>query len=143
MKNFIFYWLPVILWMGFLFPLTNSSLSMDTTSKIIVPVIKFFIPNADEQTVHLLHVLIRKFIHFWEYALLAFLLYRGFNAINKRNWRVKSLFLSGIIAVSSGFLDEFLQYFISTRTGSIIDGFINTAGVVFILTILSLKTVNR
>jgi VanZ family protein len=139
MKVFVVYWLPVVLWMGFLFPATNNSLSLNSTSHIIVPVIRLFLPNADEQTVHLLHVLIRKFIHFWEYALLAFLLYRGFNAINKGNRKGKSLLFSGIIAVSYGFLDEFLQYFISTRTGSITDGFINMAGVILVLTIISLK----
>ena len=143
MKVFVIYWFPVILWMGFLFPVTNDSLSMSSTSRIIVPVIRWFLPNADDQTVHLLHVLIRKFIHFWEYALLAFLLYRAFQTVNKENWKGKSLFFAGIIAVSYGFLDEFLQYFIPTRTGTITDGFINMAGVILVLTIISLKTVKR
>ena len=142
MKNFIFYWFPVIGWMGFLFPVTNNSLSMSSTSRIIVPVIRWFFPNADEETVHLLHVLIRKFIHFWEYGLLAFLLYRAIQTVNKED-KTKSLFFSGIIAISYGFLDEFLQYFIPSRTGSIIDGIINMAGIIFVLTMISLKTVNR
>ncbi len=76
MQYFILYWLPPLAWMAFIFP-TNDALSSDSTSRIIVPVIKWLFPHADEVTIEILHIGIRKCIHFFEYGLLVFLLFRG------------------------------------------------------------------
>ena len=75
-KNFLLYWLPPLLWMVFIFP-TNKSLSSEYTSHFLVPIIKFFLPHAGEGTVEIVHILIRKFTHFFNYAFLTFLLLTG------------------------------------------------------------------
>jgi hypothetical protein len=45
MKDFIFYRLPPLAWMAFIFP-TNDALTVNSTSRIIVPIIKWFLPHA-------------------------------------------------------------------------------------------------
>ena len=136
-KNFIIFWLPVFVWMGFLFP-TNNTLSSSSTSHFIVPILKWFLPQASQATIETLHIVFRKCVHFFEYALLAFLLFRAFRRRNK-DCRLKWLLYAGIIAVSYGFLDEFLQTLILSRTGSINDWMIDSAGAISALGIIYIK----
>jgi VanZ family protein len=144
MKNFIVYWLPPFLWMGFLFP-TNDTLTVSSTSRIIVPIIRWFLPHASQETIETLHVLVRKFTHFFEYALLAFLLFRAFHGRNK-SWQWQWVLYAGIIAIGYGALDEFLQTLLPSRTGSFYDWMINSAGAVLSLSVLFLsnrKNINK
>ena len=124
--------------MGFLFPLTNDTLSSNSTSNFIVPIIKWFLPNASQATINTLHILFRKSVHFGEYAFLALLLFRVFRGRNK-DCRLKWLLYAGIIAVSYGFLDEFLQTLIASRTGSIFDWVIDSTGALSTLGIIYIK----
>jgi VanZ family protein len=143
MSEFIIYWLPSIFWMGFIFPLTNDTLSSSSTSDFIIPIIRWFLPDTNQATIDTLHVFIRKFIHFFEYALLAFLLFRSFRGENKKNLKLIWLIYTGIIAVGYGFIDESLQTLMLSRTGSIYDWLINSAGSIFTLSIVSLKYIEE
>ena len=142
-KIFIIYWLPPFIWMGFLFPATNSSLSHSSTSNIIVPVIKWFLPHVSQGTIETLHILVRKSIHFLEYSFLAFLLYRAFRGNNRKSWNLKWFTYAGVVTLGYGILDEFLQAFMSSRTGSVFDLMIDSAGAIFALGIISLKVWQR
>ncbi len=138
MKNFIIYWLPPFVLMGFIFPLTNNSLTFNSTSHIIVPIIKWFLPHASQATIDTLHIVMRKFGHFGGYALLTFLLFRGFRGRNK-GWHWKWIIYAGLIAIGYGSLDEFLQTLMSSRTGSIYDWMTDSGGVVFAMGTISIK----
>jgi VanZ family protein len=136
-KSFMLYWLPPLFWMVFIFP-ANKSLSSESTSYFLVPIIKFFLPHAGEGTVEIVHVLIRKSTHFLNYAFLTFLLLRALRG-GRKIWKWKWIFSAGLIAVCYGLLDEGVQTVIPSRTGSIYDWLIDSTGVVFSLGILSLK----
>jgi len=136
-KSFLLYWLPPLLWMVFISP-ANKSLSSESTSRFLVPIIKFFLPDAGEGTVEIVHLLIRKFTHFFNYAFLTFLLLRALRG-GKKIWKREWLFSAGLIAVCYGLLDEGVQTIIPSRTGSIYDWLIDSTGVVFSLGVLSLK----
>src|SRR4030042_4309880 len=56
-----------------------------------------------------------------------------------KGWRLKWLLYAGIIAVSYGFLDEFLQTLIASRTGSIFDWVIDSTGALSTLGIIYIK----
>ena len=135
MKNFFVYWLPPLAWMIFIFP-TNNALTIDSTSRIIVPIIKWLFPDADEVTIEILHIGIRKCIHFFEYGFLAFLLFRGVRMRNK-GWRLKWILFAGLITIGYGALDEFLQTLIPSRKGSFFDWMIDSAGAVVTLLIIT------
>lgn len=135
MKNFFVYWLPPFLWMGFIFP-TNDTLTADSTSRIIVPVIKWFLPHAGQVTIETLHIIIRKCIHFFEYGFLAYLLFRGVRMRDK-GWRLKWILFAGVGTIGYGALDEFFQTLIPSRTGSFSDWMIDSAGTVVTLLIIT------
>lgn len=140
--NFLKYWLPPILWMAFIFPLTNGALSAESTSRILLPIlepiIRFFLPSASQTTVEAIHILIRKVFHLLEYGFLAFLLFRAFRG-GKKNWCREWILYAGAISIGYGAVDEFLQSLTASRTGSISDWMINSVGAVFILGIISVK----
>jgi VanZ family protein len=85
-----------------------------------------------------LHTIIRKCGHFSEYGFLSYLLFRGIRGRNKR-LNLKWITYAGLITIGYGALDEFLQTFISSRTGSAYDWMIDSAGTVFVLTFIYIK----
>jgi lipopolysaccharide/colanic/teichoic acid biosynthesis glycosyltransferase len=136
MTYFFVYWLPPILWMAFLFPMTNDSLTVESTSYILEPIIRWFFPGASNATVWMIHIVIRKAGHFIEYSLLAFLLFRAFRGKSK-TMQIRWILYAGGIAVSYGALDEFLQTMTPLRSGEVYDWMIDTAGVVVALGMIS------
>src|SRR5476651_839744 len=67
------HWLPVILWMGFIFVMSTELGSFAHTSRIIEPLLRWLYPGISAKTVDLVHLLIRKGGHLTEYAVLALL----------------------------------------------------------------------
>ena len=134
LRDFIIYRLPPLAWMVFIFP-TNSALNTNSTSYLIVPVLKWLFPHSDQAEIDLLHIGVRKCFHFLNYAFLTFLLYRAF-CRNERVGRPEWILYAGVIAVGYGVLDEFVQNFIPSRTGSVYDWLIDSMGVAFVLGIV-------
>jgi VanZ family protein len=105
---------PLIFWIGVIFFLSSGQGAMTETSRFIRPILIFLFPDAPETTLAIYHGYIRKFAHFAEYAVLAFLASRAFV---KRfgYWHILwTLGLTAAIAV----LDEVNQSFNPQRTGS-------------------------
>jgi len=134
---FLYYWLPPIVWMAFIFP-TNRSLTHDSTSRFLLPLLTWLFPHADSITIELAHIAIRKSVHFFEYGLLAFLLLRAFRE-RSRAWKLEWILYSGIISLAYAALDESIQAFLPLRTGQFSDWMINAAGVFCTLGVISLK----
>jgi VanZ family protein len=130
LRDFIVYWLAPLVWMGFIFP-TNRFLNTNSTSHIIVPILKWLLPHADPATIDLLHIGIRKFVHFFNYAFLTFLLYRALHG-RKKILRPEWVLCAGLTAIGYGAIDEYVQTFIPARTGSVYDWLIDSAGVIFV-----------
>jgi len=124
--------------MAFLFPMTNDSLTVESTSYFLEPIIRWFFPHANPATVEIIHIVIRKTGHFIEYFVLAFLLVRAFRG-NSRIVQMRWIFYAGCIAAGYGALDEFLQTMTPSRSGSVYDWIIDTAGVVAVLWIITAK----
>jgi VanZ family protein len=141
MNIFLSYWLPVIAWMVFINPL-NRELTAESTSRFLVPLLQWLFPSADQSTIHLLHIAVRKSVHFFNYAFLAILLFRAFRA-GRKIWRPNWMIASGIIALAYAGLDEFMQTMVAGRTGSSYDWLIDSAGIVCALGILSIKKGER
>ena len=138
MKTFVIYWLPPLIWMAIIFP-SNGYLSSESTSYIIVPLLQWLLPHASQSTIDILHITVRKCAHFFNYAFLAFLLYRAFRAGNRKVWRPQWIVYAGLIAAIYGSLDEYMQTFIPSRTGSVYDWIIDSSGAIFALGTLSLR----
>ena len=96
-------WLPVFLWMGFIFFLS----SQPHLPRYPHPRIDFFLKKA---------------AHLLEYAVLAILLHRAVG--NEGGWR--ALLMGGLYAAS----DEFHQSFVPGRNGELLDLAFDILGVV-------------
>jgi VanZ family protein len=93
-------WIPVFLWMGFIF--YSSSISGHDIPKVDIP-------NVD------------KLFHSIEYFILGFLLLKAFfHSFDKPNY--KYIFIAAVLIASLyGASDEFHQRFVSARTCDIFD----------------------
>ncbi len=128
MRKFFKYWVPVLLWMGFIFWLSTDSFSSGNTSSIIEPIIQFLFPGIDPALVDMIHTAIRKSAHVTEYFVLGVLLFRAFRRDSKENKTWQWAGLSLIIVILYAGSDEFHQSFTATRGASIDDVGIDTLG---------------
>ena len=127
-QDFIKYYLPIILWMGFIFWMSTGTFSSENTHSYLEAVLRLFLPKISSREIDFINGLIRKSGHVMEYFILSLLLFRAFrgNSIRPWNWRWSFLALISVILWAAG--DEFHQSFVSTRTASVVDVFIDTMG---------------
>jgi VanZ family protein len=125
-RGFLKFWLPVLAWMIFIFIGSTDLLSAEHTSRFIGPFLRWFAPDISEATVASVQLVVRKFAHLTEYAILAALLVRAFRQRQPRAGR--ALAMSFLIATVYATLDEFHQSFIVSRTGSPWDVIIDCLG---------------
>ena len=137
LKKFVAYVLPPLLWMAFIFPLGNRALGSSKIYEVFAAVFSWTFPRASAATLEVAYIVFRKGLHFVEYGLLAFLLYRAFRAVRGIERSPRSLVLAGIVAAAYGLLDEFLQTFVPTRTGSALDWAVDSAGIVTVLAVIA------
>ena len=136
-KNRLSRYGPVLLWAALIFVFSSGLFSGSKTSSVLRPLVQWVYPNVSDAALILVHALIRKASHFVEYAILALLLARAFRTslreFLRNHWFAVSLTVVALYALS----DEFHQSFVATRTASIYDCLIDTAGGLAALTIVA------
>ena len=128
MKAFLRYWLPIILWMAIIFAGSTDLMSAEHTSRIIVPLLRWFFPTISPLTLVRVEFFLRKAAHVSEYAVLAVLLYRAFVHTILQSRRVLSAGLVLLSCAAYAASDEFHQSFIPSRTSSLRDVMIDLCG---------------
>jgi VanZ family protein len=116
-------WLPVAGWLLFIFTMSTSSFSALNTSRFIGPMLHWLFPLASIETINVLHALVRKGAHFFEYTVLFWLLLRGPMAGRP--------YLALSVCVVYAFLDEGHQIFVPGRTPSLWDVALDSTGALF------------
>jgi VanZ family protein len=129
------YWLPILVWMIFIFVGSTDLLSAEHTSRFIGPFLRWFSPDVSDATIASVQLVIRKCGHLTEYAILAALLYRAF-----RLYRERVFAIAFIVAGFYAALDEFHQSFVATRTASPWDVAIDCLGALTGLLLFSAAT---
>ncbi len=127
-RDFIKYWLPVILCAFAIFWMSTETFSSEHTFSVVRAIINFLVPRLSGEKVDLIHAIIRKLAHVVEYLILGFLLFRAFRGRSNVWWNWRWFFLASIIVLLLAASDEFHQYFVSTRTASIVDVGIDAVG---------------
>jgi VanZ family protein len=122
------YWLPVIIWMGVIFWMSTGMFSYEQTSRYIVPILNFLFPWLVPNQIDMLHELIRKSAHITEYFILGSLLFYAFRSGSKQKWCLRWTMYAIIGVVLYAASDEYHQSFVASRTASIIDVGIDSAG---------------
>jgi VanZ family protein len=108
------------------------------TLRIIEWILKKFGENASGPDLGEANFAVRKFAHFFEYAVLASLLFRAFRAESRILWRFTWASYSLAIVVVWSLLDEFHQTFTKMRGGSIYDSLLDSAGGFFALVMIAI-----
>jgi VanZ family protein len=120
-------WWPALLWAVVISVFSTGVFTSDNTSRVIIPILRWFFPHASQQTLFFLHYFIRKTSHVTEYFILSLLVLRGIRA-GKRGvhlgWALAAIAIVGCYAA----LDEFHQSFVPGRTAAVSDVLLDTAG---------------
>ena len=140
----------LILWMGFIFIMSNDSGSnSDSDSKDIVTYIieKYDkITHASGDTINYHHssefldkanLIFRKICHFTEYFILSIIALCLFISFNKYSL-LKCNIYSIMFSISYAITDEIHQIFVSDRSGNVIDVLIDSSGAIIGSVIISL-----
>ncbi len=127
-QDFVKYSLPVIFWMGFIFWMSTETFSSQNTFSFVETALRFLLPKMSSRELDLIHTMIRKSGHVMEYFILGLLLFRAFRGGSIGSWNWRWSFFAVIFVVLWAAGDEFHQAFVSTRTASVVDVVIDTAG---------------
>ena len=122
------YWVPVLLWISFIFWMSTGTCSAQNTSLIIEPILHFLMPSISAEKVAMIHEVIRKLGHVTEYFILGILLFCAFRGGSKELRNLRWAFSSFLVVVLCAASDEFHQSFVSTRAASLFDVGIDTLG---------------
>ncbi len=124
-------WLAAGLWLALIaFESTDWLSSAHTGSLLYTWITQFFGP-INPATFDIFHHYLRKTGHVFGYAILSFLLFRGWRAtlpaINVTRWSLRWAGIAWLSTTMVAGLDEWHQAFLPSRTGRIQDVFLDSA----------------
>ena len=106
---------------------STGTFSADNTGAVFEPMVRWLLPGATDALVAALHALTRKSAHFTEYALLAAL---WFGALTRERGSTprQAAWVAFFVAAAWACLDELHQGFVPSRTPSVADVALDSAG---------------
>ena len=119
---------PLIIWASLIFIASSSLMSASHTGAMMGPLLHWLFPHASEPTLAIIHFAVRKAAHFTEYAILALLAARAFRTSSRELLRQRWFWVSLLFIVIYALSDEYHQSFVPSRTASIYDSMIDSAG---------------
>jgi VanZ family protein len=129
--SFLRYWVPVVLWMIFIFSLSTDVGAERHTSRIIGPILRWLVPGISDAVVDTIQHTIRKLGHLSEYAVLALLFWRAVRQpppVDRRPWSWPTAAGAVVFAALYACTDEYHQSLVATRYASAFDVLIDTGG---------------
>ncbi|HEX8073000.1 MAG TPA: VanZ family protein [Pyrinomonadaceae bacterium] len=134
---------PLVAWLAFIFFASTGEMSAANTSRIVGPLLRWLYPAITEAQLAAAHFVVRKLAHFTEYAVLALLAARAFRTSTHAPLRRRRLIIALLLVAAYALSDEFHQSFVPTRTASVYDSLIDTAGGATALLLLALRQRRR
>ena len=129
---------PLVLWAILIFIGSGDVLSGSHTS-ILLRAVQWLFPNVRDESLAVFHLLVRKAGHLTEYAILATLAARAFRTSSHDLLRRHWFWVSLLLAIAYALTDEFHQSFVPSRTASVYDSLIDSAGALIALIIIWLR----
>ena len=117
--------------MCLIYTASDDRASMQHSSRIIEPILRWLFPHLADATVREVVFLVRKCAHLTEYAVLALFIWRAIRKpvrLDSRPWKWReALNVLGWVALYAA-TDEFHQLFVPSRQASVWDVLIDTSG---------------
>ena len=135
------YWMPLLAFLVLIFPVFNifdKYIYTWNTFRVFGDSIRLVVPETSLYVLSTLWAIVRNLSHFIVYAILTFLLFRGFR-MNAKRLSLKNFVYPGLVAICFSFADEFAQSFMVNRGASIIDCVVDGFAILFVLLILYRK----
>jgi len=107
---------------------STSEFSGENTSRIIGPLVLWLFPGTSDETLQIVHFIVRKLAHLTEYAIMGFLAARAFSTSSYGPLRHHWFLVALLLIVIYSLLDEYHQSFVPSRTASIYDSMIDSVG---------------
>jgi VanZ family protein len=129
MRQFVKYWLPLLIWLSVIFLGSTSVMSAEHTSRYIVPFLLRLKPGMSPNTIWTILVVVRKCAHVIEYSVLALLSWRALRSVPSLG--TKSSMVFGAVLLGCALFaasDEFHQTFVKSRTPSVRDVLLDVFG---------------
>ncbi|MBI1749553.1 MAG: VanZ family protein [Acidobacteria bacterium] len=120
-------WWPAMAWAAAIFFFSTGAFGGESTSRFIIPFLRWLLPDAPPETLFQLHFLIRKAGHFVEYFFLSLLVLRGLRG-GAGGWRLRWGLAALLISTGYAATDEFHQYFVPSRGAAAQDVLLDAAG---------------
>ena len=127
------YWLPVLIMLAVMYNFSTDLFSGENTRSLIERILAWFTSDVSSRTVRVINYGVRKVMHFFEYAVLAGLLFRAFRADSRALWRASWAIYSLLIIICWAALDEYHQLLTELRGGSVYDVLLDISGGIFML----------
>ncbi len=124
-------WLPVVAWMIVIFLASADSDSGTRGSRILGPLIRWFLPEISPDLLDRVIFGIRKLAHLVAFGTLGGLLLRALAAAHPGRWSARSALLAVGLTSLYAVSDEYHQSLVPSRVASTMDVFIDTAGAAF------------
>ncbi len=130
-------WWPAMAWAYVIFLLSTDSFSAEHTGSVLATILHWLLPHLNDDQFEHIHHMVRKTAHFTEYFILYLLLFRGFRG-DRRGWRLSWAAAALGIAAFYSALDEIHQSFVASRTASVWDSLLDSAGAFVALVVVFL-----
>ncbi|CAN5884484.1 hypothetical protein BH18ACI4_BH18ACI4_07110 [soil metagenome] len=127
-REVIWRYAPLIMWMALISYASSNEFAAINTSRVIRSLLLWFSPNITEESIGLVHFLVRKGSHITEYAVLGWLAARAFGGSSRVYLRRRWFLVGLLLVVIYALLDEYHQSFVPSRTGSLYDSGIDIVG---------------
>jgi VanZ family protein len=126
----------VLLWMCVIFSASGDPASLERSSRIIGPVVRWLFPHLSDNAVHAIVFIIRKCAHVTEYAVLALLLWHALPKPDASpwSWPKARLTLALVALYAAG--DELHQAIVPSRQAAVGDVLLDTLGAALALLLL-------
>lgn len=124
------HWWPVAAWMSLIFLFSTDLFSGANTSSFLRPLLSSLFPALTADQIETIHLTLRKLGHWGEYFILAILCVRALHAHAPRQSQLRRTASAIAIATLYAASDEWHQYFVPSRSSSIVDVVIDCFGAV-------------
>ena len=123
-------WAPVAICMALIFVFSSDAFAAPNTSSIFAPLLSWMMPGIAQETIDMLHGMLRKLGHLTEYFILASLLASAHKAQWPEQTPANRFASCVVIATLYAISDEWHQSFVPSRSASAVDVAIDASGAI-------------